>query len=261
MTLNAMEKLPLVSVIIPAYNAETYLSDAIESILGQNYQPLEILVVDDGSSDRTAETAKKYGDRLRYIYQTNAGPAAARNAGIKLANGEILGFLDADDLWSENFLTTLVNLLVESPRIDIAQGFIQEVQLAKSEFSESYPAYQYINLGSALYRRNVFDKIGGFDETMRYGEDVDFFLRAWENNIRKQVNENVSLLYRKHEENMTGGKKLVELGFLRVYKKHIERDRQRKASSASLPTDLPPLSEYLGVHPSHPRFQSFNLKP
>jgi glycosyltransferase involved in cell wall biosynthesis len=255
-----MEEFPLVSVIIPAYNAETYLSDAIESVLGQNYQPLEILVVDDGSSDRTAETAQKYGDRIRYIYQTNAGPAAARNAGIKLANGEILGFLDADDLWSENCLSALVNAFLENPSIQIAQGLIQELQLSESKFEETTPAYHYINLGSAFYRRGVFDKIGGFDETMRYGEDVDFFLRAWENNIPKKLIKTVSLFYRKHEENMTGGKKLVELGFLRVYKKHIERKRQRQDASASLPPELPPLSEYLGVHPSHPRFQSFNLK-
>lgn len=255
-----MEKLPLVSVIIPAYNAETYLSDAIESVLGQNYQPLEILVVDDGSSDRTAEIAKEYGARIRYVYQTNAGPAAARNAGINLANGEIIGFLDADDLWSKNFLTTLVNILVESPTIEIAQGVIEDVPLAESVLPENYPAYQFINLGSALYRRTVFDKISGFDETMRYGEDMDFFLRAWENNIAKQVTHSARLLYRKHEQNMTRGKKLVELGFLRVYKKHIERDRQRKASSISLPPTLFSLSDYLGVHPSHPQFQAFSLK-
>lgn len=253
-----MEKLPFVSVIIPAYNAETYLADAIESILVQNYHLLEILVVDDGSSDRTAEIAKEYGDRIRYIYQKNAGPAAARNAGIKLASGEILGFLDADDLWSKNCLSALVNAFLENPSLQIAQGLIQELQLSEAKFEETTPAYHYINLGSALYRRDVFDKIGHFDETMRYGEDVDFFLRAWENNISKKLIKSVSLFYRKHEENMTGGKELVELGFLRIYKKHIERKRKRQDASASLPTELPSLSEYLGVHPSHPRFQSFN---
>ncbi|MCT7980093.1 glycosyltransferase family 2 protein [Laspinema olomoucense] len=253
-----MEKLPLISVIIPAYNAETYLSDAIESVFVQDYHSLEILVVDDGSSDRTAEIAKEYGDRIRYIYQNNAGPAAARNAGIKLAKGEILGFLDADDLWSENCVIELVNAFLENPSIQIAQGLIQELQLFDSKFEKTTPAYHYINLGSALYRRGVFDKLGGFDETMRYGEDVDLFLRAWENNIPKKLIKTVSLFYRKHQENMTGGKELVELGFLRIYKKHIERKRQRQDTFASLPKELPSLSEYLGVHPSHPRFQSFN---
>ncbi|MEB3829138.1 glycosyltransferase family 2 protein [Phormidium sp. CCY1219] len=253
-----MENLPLVSVIIPVHNGENYLADAIESVLGQNYQPLEILVIDDGSTDKTAEIAKEYGEKIRYIYQLNAGPAAARNAGIKLANGDILGFLDADDLWSENCLHALVTPLREFPEILIAQGLIQELELSESQFQETSVSYQYINLGSALYRRVVFDKLTGFDATMRYGEDVDFFLRAWENNIPKTVIKTVTLFYRKHEQNMTAGKKLVDLGFLRVYKKHIERKRQRQESALSLPTNLPPLSEYLGVHPSHPRFQSFN---
>jgi len=253
-----MENLPLVSVIIPVYNGDNYLSDAIENVLNQNYRPLEILVIDDGSTDKTAEIAKEYGETVRHIYQSNAGPAAARNAGIKLATGDIIGFLDADDLWSENCLHTLVTPLRESPDILIAQGLIQELELSESQFQENSVSYQYINLGSALYRRAVFDKLTGFDATMRYGEDVDFFLRAWENNIPKKVIKTVTLFYRKHEQNMTAGKKLVELGFLRVYKKRIDRQRQRPESVLSLPTDLPPLSEYLGVHPSHPRFLSFN---
>ena len=89
--------LPLVSVIIPAYNRDRYLAEAIESVLAQTYPAIELIVVDDGSSDRTAEVAQRYA--LTYHFQPNGGISAARNAGIALATGEFLAFLDSDDIW------------------------------------------------------------------------------------------------------------------------------------------------------------------
>src|SRR5947209_609603 len=99
------EKLsPAVSVIIPAYNYATYLPKAIDSVLKQRFTNYEIIVVDDGSTDNTADLIAKYGDRVRYVYQKNAGLPSARNTGIKAARGDYVGFLDADDEWHPNFL-------------------------------------------------------------------------------------------------------------------------------------------------------------
>jgi len=88
----------LISVIIPVYNGERYLAEAIESALGQHYRPIEIILVDDGSTDRSAEVAKQVSQSIRYLYQAHGGAGAARNAGVDLAPGEFLAFLDPDDL-------------------------------------------------------------------------------------------------------------------------------------------------------------------
>lgn len=237
----------IVSVIIPVYNGEKYLAAAIENVHKQDYHPLEIIVVDDGSTDGTAEVAAQFKDSIRYIYQSNSGPAAARNRGIKIAKGDVIAFLDSDDLWSDDKLKLQVSYLADNPAVEIVQGLIQQIELSKSKDEAVSPNYQFINLGSAVYRKAVFEKIGLFDETLRYGEDVDFFLRAWENNILKVVLERVTLFYRKHNDNMTQGKKLVELGFVRVYKKHLDRCRQKGNFTRS--PELPPLNQYIGEAP------------
>src|SRR5262249_25220663 len=94
-----MSMCPLVSVVIATYNSSRFIAQAVQSVLEQTYRPVEIVVVDDGSNDDTAEVLACYRDRVRYVYQDNRGPAAARNRGIAEANGELLAFLDADDQW------------------------------------------------------------------------------------------------------------------------------------------------------------------
>src|ERR1017187_10588057 len=96
---------PLVSVIIPAYNAAHFLPNAVASVRRQSYEPLEILIVDDGSRDDCARVAAELGETVRYVRQEQAGPAAARNRGLELAQGEFIGFLDADDEWPEQKLS------------------------------------------------------------------------------------------------------------------------------------------------------------
>src|SRR5215475_2242760 len=90
---------PLISCIVPVYNGEKYLAEAIETIVQQSYRPLEIIIADDGSTDGTAKVAERYSNLLRYLRQDNAGTAAARNLGLSAAVGEFVAFLDADDLW------------------------------------------------------------------------------------------------------------------------------------------------------------------
>ncbi len=114
---------PLVSVVLPAYNGEAFLAEAIESILTQDYAHLEIVFVDDGSTDGTAKIAAGFGEKLRYVYQPNSGkPAAARNRGVQLALGDLVAFLDQDDLWLPNTLARKVSELVHDPDLDVAMG-------------------------------------------------------------------------------------------------------------------------------------------
>src|SRR6185503_3119864 len=157
---------PLVSVVIPVFNGERFLREAVESVLAQNYSPVEIIVVDDGSTDRTPNVARSLPETVRYLHQTNHGPAAARNRGIEQAQGSLIAFADADDLWPAGKLEVQLPYLIRDPKIDIVLGRIQQVLLSETqEIAE--PAFS-VNLGSAVIRKSVFDRIGLFDETMRY---------------------------------------------------------------------------------------------
>jgi len=109
-------KLPLVSIVIPAYNAAGYIAATVDSARAQDYKPKEIIVVDDGSTDATAAICARYGRRIKYIKQKNAGPGAARNRGIEAARGELIAFLDADDAWLPGKLTRQVRLMRAKPR-------------------------------------------------------------------------------------------------------------------------------------------------
>lgn len=126
-------KARLVSVIIPNYNHAHFLGEAIQSVLGQSYHDFEIIVVDDGSTDNTREVVAKFGSQVRYIWQENQGLSAARNTGIRAARGEIIGLLDADDLYEPDFLSTLVPLLYNDPEADAvycASQFVDETNRA-----------------------------------------------------------------------------------------------------------------------------------
>ncbi len=259
-----MEQQLFVSVIVPVYNGDKFIESTINRLKNQHYQPLEIIVIDDGSTDGTAEVAAKFKDSIRYVYQPNSGPAAARNNGIKIAKGEAIAFLDIDDMWSDDKLQIQTSYLVANPSVDIVQGLIQQITIPEEKsknpasFEIASQAYQFINLGSAIYRKSVFDKIGLLDETLKYAEDYDWFLRAWENNIYKVVLDRVTLFYRKHDNNMTKGKQLVELGFVRIYKKHLDRCRAKGSFTRS--AELPPLTEYIGVPPANKEVWQFKQK-
>lgn len=242
-----------VSVIVPVYNGENFLAGVIQNICRQEYQPLEIIVVDDGSTDETAKVAAQFGEQIHYIYQSNQGPAAARNYGIKLAKGDMIAFLDVDDLWADYILGEFVNYLTANPDVDIVQGLIQRLQLNTTgcgEYQLVFEPYQFINLGSALYRKSVFDKVGMFDELLWDNEDTDWYMRAWELNVSKVVLPKIMLYYRKHDNNMTLQQKgQIYFGLLKIYKRCFERARTRSTQGITLAPQTISWLEYLGCTP------------
>jgi hypothetical protein len=153
-------------------------------------------------------------------------------------------------------LKTQVHYLVEHPDVEIVQGLIQQMELVQPgdgeavRFVEIHAPYNYINLGSALYRTSVFETVGLFDESMKYGEDVDWFFRAWENGISKVLINQIGLFYRKHHQNMTAGKRLVEVGFVKIFKKHLDRYRQSGKPVNQSRTVGPGISQYIGMPPT-----------
>src|SRR5262245_15990846 len=119
---------PCVSVVIPVHNAEPFLASTLESVVRQGHDALEIIVVDDGSTDGSAEIAKRSPAGVRYVCQPNMGPPAARNAGLRLATGDVITFLDADDLWTDGRLALQLRLLAQHPTVDIVAGRFQWVR-------------------------------------------------------------------------------------------------------------------------------------
>jgi glycosyltransferase involved in cell wall biosynthesis len=238
---------PLVSVVIPVFNGERFLREAVQSVreavrvLDQKYSEVEIIIVDDGSTDGTATIARSLPETVRYLHQTNQGPAAARNRGIEHAQGSLIAFADADDLWPAAKLDLQLPYLFKDPAIDIVLGRIQQVLLSEAvngqtqsqEFGETGFS---VNLGSAVIRKSVFERVGLFDETMRYSEDVDWFMRAREGGAAIITIDAVTLFYRQHEQNMTRGKNTSELNVLKALKKSLDRRRERTGSASALPS-------------------------
>ena len=224
---------PLVSVVIPVFNGERFLRDAVQSVLDQRYAPLEIIIVDDGSTDGTASVARSLPETVRYLHQTNQGPAAARNRGIEQAQGGLIAFADADDLWPQAKLELQLPYLIKDRGVEIVMGRIQQVLSSEEEFGE--PAFS-VNLGCAVIRKTVFDRVGLFDETMRYSEDVDWFMRVREAGVAIMTIDAVTLFYRQHEQNMTRGKSTSELNVLKALKRSLDRRREQTGFAAALST-------------------------
>ena len=177
----------LISCIVPVYNGERYLKEALESILAQTYQPVEIIVVDDGSTDGTPEVMASYGNQVHYVQQANAGPATARNLGVETAQGELIAFLDADDVWHPEKLARQAKRFAARPELDLCVTHIQNFwdserqeeaeQFRDHRLAQPLPGYVTQTL---LTRRSVFKSMGQFNPALRHADAKEWFLRVAE---------------------------------------------------------------------------------
>jgi glycosyltransferase involved in cell wall biosynthesis len=188
--------MPKVDVIIPAYNAAKYLPAAIESVVTQTFEDWRILLIDDGSTDNTAEVVAPYverlGPKLQYIYQPNAGLPAARNSAIHNSSSELLALLDADDVWLPNRLAESVKAFDGRPQVGLSYGLVLRVDANGDVIdtfegnsghaegrvaTEIYTRRIQLPCPTMTFRRSAVDEVGLFDETMRATEDRDMWLR------------------------------------------------------------------------------------
>lgn len=203
-----------VSVIIPAYNAAKYIAAAIDSVLSQTYPAVECIVVDDGSTDRTAEIVKAYGERVKYIYQPNAGRSAARNRGISMASGEFITFLDADDYLAPEKIGLQLAFLEMHPEYDAVYCRVAyfEEGSKNSQYSvrrrnpvgDILPELlfsNFITVHAPLFRKSAVEKIGGFDPSLSRYEDWDLFLRLAISGTRFGFLDRCLAFVRVHGEN------------------------------------------------------------
>lgn len=182
---------PRVSVVIPTYNAAAMVEEAIRSVLAQTYGDLEIIVIDDGSTDNTEEVMRRFGEQVRYFKQENQGVSAARNFGIKQARGEYIAFLDSDDLWLPEKLAEEVPWLERDPQLGLVYcdwAVISGQEVLHASYLESLPGSSgyvfdelvqsgFILTSGVVVRRACLDDVGDFDKSLAIAQDYDLWLR------------------------------------------------------------------------------------
>jgi len=227
----------LISVIVPAYNAEKYIDETVQSVLNQTYQTWELILVNDGSTDHTSALVNMYSanPQIKVVHQKNEGVSNARNAGTLHAHGSYYCFLDADDLLTEDCLQKRVDYLKEKES-DFLHNDI-EIMLSNSTRTRTIMSGLSGDVLNALLRwentvvpgpssfiisKRCFENVGGFDESLSTAADQDYFIRVAEKYRIDKIAE-VLTLYRVHEQNMHKNIFLMELDHIRVFKKADQR--------------------------------------
>lgn len=220
-----------VACVIPVYNGARYLRQAIESVLGQTHQPIELVVVDDGSRDASAAIAASYGDRLRSLRRPRGGPAAARNAGVRATTAEYVAFLDQDDWWPPAKIATQMAHFVRRPDLDVSVGHVEsvfdgpsEARTANRPRSGIVPGYVP---GTLLIRRTAFERVGGFDEQLWFVDALDWFARASQHGIAADLLPDVLLFHRVHGDNLSRRGDDSRSEALRVLRAALHQRRER----------------------------------
>ncbi|HVI11161.1 MAG TPA: glycosyltransferase [Candidatus Binatia bacterium] len=216
-----------ITALIPTYNCERYICETVESVLAQTLPAHEVIVVDDGSTDDTQQALARYGTRIRYVRQANAGPPAARNNGIALATGDLIALLDSDDLWLPNKLERQMRYLDQHPRCGLVYsdmktfdetGVIEEsvkvsrnLTLPSGHIFPQMFAETLFQTSAVLLRKTCIDHVGGFDTSLRMGDDYEFFLRISRHYELGYIDEPL-VLYRQHPQQgtRTWGKELQQ---------------------------------------------------
>lgn len=224
---------PLVSVIVPVHNGKKYLRFALQSVLAQTYRPLEVIIVDDGSTDGSAAVAQSFAD-IRYLSQPQQGVAVARNRGLSEAAGDCAAFLDQDDLWTPEKLTVQMAFLAAHPDISYSVAHVRHFLepgttmpswLKPELLAEDFPGFF---LGNLVTRMAAFAQIGTFDPLYQMGSDSDWFARAKDVGLPMIVHPEALLLKRVHGENHSFETQRSSREILRLLKASIDRRQEQK---------------------------------
>ena len=218
-----------ISVIIPAFNAAAFIEACIKSVLRQTLSPLEILVVDDGSTDQTAELASVC-EGVKLIKQPNAGPASARNAGIAAAQGDYLAFLDADDLMPPTRLQLQSNWLRLQPQFDAVVG-LQRVFTDPAEMNRGAVSPGYVP-SALLCRRDGFDRAGVFDERLRASEFIEWHQRAVAAGVQIGMAPKIVLHRRLHADSLSQQESVGGKDYVFMLKRMLDQQRSVGSKAA-----------------------------
>ena len=227
--------MPAVSIIMPAYNVAPYIASAVRSALVQTFSDFELIVVDDGSKDNTAEIVKslmREDGRVRLVQQANRGLAGARNTALRAARGDMFALLDSDDMWEPEFLAAQLAILEARPDVDIVTGNGWYLEGPRhGELARPYPdprpdpvlasiiGDEWSVFIMSVMRRRVYTAIGPYDEEMRSNEDYDFWLRAAVAGFTFARNDRPLGYYRVRSDSLSASNVRMLRGILHVYRK------------------------------------------
>jgi glycosyltransferase involved in cell wall biosynthesis len=216
----------LITVIIPCFNGEKFLSEAVRSVIAQNYSQLQILIVDDGSTDKSVEISKSFPEPVRSIQKIHGGLSHTLNHGLREARRGFIGFIDVDDRWPEGRLKWQMKIFDESPEIEIVAGTLRRFlyDSATGKEKELPENQRAMSIGASLFRSSVFEKVGIFDETIRCS-DLDWFMRAKELNVKMHFDDRLALYYRRHDQNMTNDEQENQVVMMQMLKRSLDRKR------------------------------------
>jgi glycosyltransferase involved in cell wall biosynthesis len=215
-----------VSVVMPAFEEEAFIAEALQSVLAQSYRPVELIVVDDGSGDRTAEIAAAH--QARVLRRHHRGPAAARNAGLEVARGEYWTIFDADDVMAPARLSRQVAHLEQHPEhgivLGLTEAFVSPGEPRPPHYNPAWDDGPFPTCtGSMLARREILDRVGPFDETLRLGEDIEWLVRAKDAGVRVGRADDVALRYRVHGANTTSDTRANQQAMLTALRRATQR--------------------------------------
>jgi glycosyltransferase involved in cell wall biosynthesis len=223
----------LISCIVPVFNGERFVAEALESIIDQTYRQWEIIVVDDGSTDATPIILTDYEGKIRYFHQSRLGPGAARNLGVKSAEGEFLAFLDADDLWHPEKLARQIARFETKPELDLCLTHVQNFwapelkheaeRYRNHRIAKPLPGYSPVTM---LARRGVFERIGLFSTSLQHIHDTEWFVRVREQGAVIEMLPDVLVYRRLHRANRS---RLLASSsreeYLQLVRAHLDRSR------------------------------------
>lgn len=240
---------PLVSIIIPAYNVAAYIEETLATVFAQTFTDFEVIVINDGSPDTEEfeQAIRTYQDRICYLKQENGGASAARNGGLRAARGELIAFLDADDLWAPNYLEEQLKFIHEydcdlacadaiifGVSADAGRSYMDSLmETAPPEgrvtFLELVNADRSLITSGVVVRRNLIMEVGLFDESLRNAQDFDLWLRLARHGARLAYQRKILLSYRSRPNSLTGDAINSHLRELRVFDK-VEQSYDLKPS-------------------------------
>jgi glycosyltransferase involved in cell wall biosynthesis len=220
---------PTVSCVIPVRDGEAFLAGALESVLGQTHPPDEVIVVDDSSTDRSATIARGYGPPVRVLAGRHDGPAGARNQGLDAARGDLLCFLDADDLWLPRKQERQLARFAARPELEmslcICEMFWEEGLADEEERYRALGRHRGAHtFQTVMVRRSAFDRVGQVDPRRYYGDNVDWLARAADEGVVAEVLDEVLVRRRMHAASLTHVDPILEV-YVDIVKAHLDRLR------------------------------------
>ncbi|MEM7164172.1 MAG: glycosyltransferase family A protein [Planctomycetota bacterium] len=233
---------PTVSVVVPMYNGTDYLQEALDSVLSQTSPPQDVLVIDDGSDEiharRLDSILEECKGRVRSVRQKNAGPAAARNAGIAATQSDFVAFIDQDDLWHHDKLRLQLSCFEEHPEVDLCYACVdlfwapelksEEQLYANHRRTRNVPGYIAPTL---LARRAAFEKVGPLDSSLQFGDGSEWAMRAIDQGLDVRLLPDVLLYHRMHGSNLTRNREASKKEFVGIVRARLQRFRRQQQAA------------------------------